>query len=134
MRSQVRALLGSNGIIVPALTGRHGRKPVCDQNTGADPSPRSQTRGEPLSAVAPASTLIPGSHADVFLNVCRPSPVYSVPEATDDVVDAFSQSFSPFRLPQRLGDKKPSTDSDLNSKHSVCAAQTERRLGDQQGL
>ena len=43
------------------------------------------------------------------------SPVYSVPEATDDVVDAFSQSFSPFRLPHRLGDKKPSTDSDLNN-------------------
>lgn len=39
--------------------------------------------------------------------------MYSVPDATEEVVDAFSQSFSPFRLPQRLGDKKPSTDSDL---------------------
>lgn len=43
--------------------------------------------------------------------------MYSVPEATEEVVDAFSQSFSPFRLPQRLGDKKPSTDSDLNNEY-----------------
>lgn len=42
--------------------------------------------------------------------------MYSVPEATEDVVDAFSQSFSPFRLPQRLGDRKPSTDSDLEAR------------------
>lgn len=53
-----------------------------------------------------------------FCSRRRRKPVYSVPEATEDVVDAFSQSFSPFRLPQRLGDRKPSTDSDLGSKGS----------------
>lgn len=55
----------------------------------------------------------------------RHAPVYSVPEATEEVVDAFSQSFSPFRLPQRLGDKKPSTDSDLNRRHNLFMPPTE---------
>lgn len=48
-------------------------------------------------------------------------PVYSVPEATEDVVDAFSQSFSPLRLLQRLGDRKPSTDSDLKASHTAAS-------------
>lgn len=40
-------------------------------------------------------------------------PVYSVLEVTEEVVDAFSQSFSPFLLLERLGDRKPSTESGL---------------------
>lgn len=57
--------------------------------------------------------------------------MYSVPEATEEVVDAFSQSFSPLRLPQRLGDKKPSMDSDLNRRDTVflCPPTEKGRLG-----
>lgn len=40
-------------------------------------------------------------------------PVYSVLDVTEDVVDAFSQSFSPFLLLERLGDRKPSAESGL---------------------
>lgn len=40
-------------------------------------------------------------------------PVYSVFDVTEDVVDAFSQSFSPFLLLERLGDRKPSAESGL---------------------
>ena len=59
--------------------------------------------------------------------------MYSVPEATEDVVDAFSQSFSPFRLPQRLGDRKPSTDSDLGSKESLTTPTEEEGSGSRAG-
>ena len=41
------------------------------------------------------------------------SPVYSVLEVTEEVVEPFSQSFSPLRLPGRLGDRKPSAESGL---------------------
>lgn len=54
-----------------------------------------------------------------FSDCCCHWPVYSVAEATEEVVDAFSQSFSPLRLPQRLGDKNPSTDSDLNISFKI---------------
>lgn len=40
-------------------------------------------------------------------------PVYSVFDVTEDVVDPFSQSFSPFLLLERLGDRKPSAESGL---------------------
>lgn len=40
-------------------------------------------------------------------------PVYSVLDVTEDVVDPFSQSFSPFLLLERLGDRKPSAESGL---------------------
>lgn len=40
-------------------------------------------------------------------------PVYSVFDVTEDVVDPFSQSFSPFLLLDRLGDRKPSAESGL---------------------
>lgn len=40
-------------------------------------------------------------------------------------MDAFSQSFSPFRLPQRLGDRKPSTDSDLKAGTTLHDSDTE---------
>lgn len=40
-------------------------------------------------------------------------PVYSVFDVTEEVVEAFSQSFSPFLLLERLGDRKPSAESGL---------------------
>lgn len=40
-------------------------------------------------------------------------PVYSVLDVTEDVVDPFSQSFSPFLLLERLGDSRPSAESGL---------------------
>lgn len=47
---------------------------------------------------------------------CDESPVYSVLDVTEDVVDPFSQSFSPFLLLERLGDRKPSAESGLQHK------------------
>lgn len=44
---------------------------------------------------------------------CAILPVYSALDVTEDVVDAFSQSFSPFLLLERLGDRKPSAESGL---------------------
>lgn len=55
--------------------------------------------------------------------------MYSVPEATEEVVDAFSQSFSPFRLPQRLGERKPSTDSDLGTDDTMLGLHQGKPLG-----
>lgn len=46
----------------------------------------------------------------------RKLPVYSVLDVTEDVVDPFSQSFSPFLLLERLGDRKPSAESGLQHK------------------
>lgn len=43
-------------------------------------------------------------------------PVYSVTDVTEEVVDPFSQSFSPFLLLVRLGDRKPSAESGLEDK------------------
>ncbi len=45
-------------------------------------------------------------------------PVYSVFDVTEDVVDPFSQSFSPFLLLERLGDRKPSAESGLKHTHT----------------
>lgn len=45
-------------------------------------------------------------------------PVYSVLDVTDEVVDAFSQSFSPFLLLERLGDRKPSAESGLKQEYT----------------
>lgn len=42
-------------------------------------------------------------------------PVYSVLDVTEEVVDPFSQSFSPFLLLERLGDRKPSAESGLEN-------------------
>lgn len=50
-------------------------------------------------------------------------PVYSVLDVTDEVVDAFSQSFSPFLLLERLGDRKPSAESGLN-RHKLTLSST----------
>lgn len=47
---------------------------------------------------------------------CEELPVYSVLDVTEDVVDPFSQSFSPFLLLERLGDRKPSAESGLQHK------------------
>lgn len=47
---------------------------------------------------------------------CDELPVYSVFDVTEDVVDPFSQSFSPFLLLERLGDRKPSAESGLQHK------------------
>lgn len=47
------------------------------------------------------------------VNVYINPPVYSVFDVTEEVVDAFSQSFSPFLLLERLGDRKPSAESGL---------------------
>lgn len=44
--------------------------------------------------------------------------MYSVLDVTEDVVDPFSQSFSPFLLLERLGDRKPSADSGLEHIHT----------------
>jgi hypothetical protein len=44
-------------------------------------------------------------------------PVYSVKEVTEEVVEAFSQSFSPFLLFDRLGERKPSAESGLKHTH-----------------
>ena len=47
-------------------------------------------------------------------------PVYSVLDVTEEVVDAFSQSFSPFLLLERLGDRKPSAESGLqHTRHDI---------------
>lgn len=40
-------------------------------------------------------------------------PVYSVLEATEEVVEPFSQSFSPLRLLDRVEDRQPSAESGL---------------------
>lgn len=86
------------------------------------------------SAADPTSILIPVFKENVALKMHRHEPVYSVPDATEEVVDAFSQSFSPFRLPQRLGDKKPSTDSDLHSRENrFYVSSKERTLGGSEG-
>lgn len=42
-------------------------------------------------------------------------PVYSALDVTEEVVDPFSQSFSPFLLLERLGDRKPSAESGLDA-------------------
>ncbi len=44
-------------------------------------------------------------------------PVYSVLDVTEEVVDPFSQSLSPFLLLERLGDRKPSAESGLEHTH-----------------
>lgn len=50
-------------------------------------------------------------------------PVYSVLDVTDEVVDPFSQSFSPFLLLERLGDRKPSAESGLkHPRHTHIVA------------
>lgn len=46
-------------------------------------------------------------------SVTRPVPVYSVLEGVEEVVDSFSQSFSPLRLPADGQDEKPSAESGL---------------------
>lgn len=45
-------------------------------------------------------------------------PVYSVLDVTEEVVDPFSQSFSPFLLLERLGERKPSAESGLDHAHT----------------
>lgn len=61
------------------------------------------------------------------LNICRTNraeriqipnfslflPVYSVLEGVEEVVESFSQSFSPLRLPAEGQDEKPSAESGL---------------------
>lgn len=42
-------------------------------------------------------------------------PVYSVLDVSEDVVDALSQSFSPFLLLEPLGDRKPSAEPGLEA-------------------
>ena len=49
------------------------------------------------------------------------SPVYSALDVTDEVVDPFSQSFSPFLLLERLGDRKPSAESGLKNTDGLLA-------------
>lgn len=44
--------------------------------------------------------------------------MYSVFDVTEEVVDPFSQSFSPFLLLERLGDRKPSAESGLENTHA----------------
>lgn len=46
-------------------------------------------------------------------------PVYSVLEVMEEVVDPFSQSFSPFLLLERLGDRKPSAESGLKHTNTL---------------
>lgn len=48
----------------------------------------------------------------------RGIPVYSVFDVTEEVVDPFSQSFSPFLLLERLGDRRPSAESGLSHTHT----------------
>lgn len=49
--------------------------------------------------------------------------MYSVLDVTEDVVEPFSQSFSPFLLLERLGDRKPSAESGLGPKHKSTNTQ-----------
>lgn len=42
-------------------------------------------------------------------------PVYSALEGVDEVVESFSQSFSPFRLPVEGQEEKPSAESGLEA-------------------
>ena len=54
--------------------------------------------------------------SEVFL------PVYSALDMTEEVVDPFSQSFSPFLLLERLGDRKPSAESGLKHTHTYTSS------------
>lgn len=50
----------------------------------------------------------------VHVQVCF-IPVYSALEGVDEVVESFSQSFSPFRLPVDGQEEKPSAESGLDT-------------------
>ena len=54
-------------------------------------------------------------------------PVYSALEGVDEVVDSFSQSFSPFRLPVEGQEEKPSAESGLETITCKPANDTNRQ-------
>lgn len=72
--------------------------------------PYSQTVGSYIQPPGPPPTILTDITGVSVL------PVYSVLDVTEDVVDPFSQSFSPFLLLERLGDRKPSAESGLEHR------------------